>query len=78
MINAARLPKAIQAILSNYRGARVSGIPEAVIPDVLLRLAGAAAKLGRMPHRDGKRVPVYQQLAEALEQLGQLGEILRA
>ena len=28
---AMRLPKAIQAILSNYRGTRVSGIPEEAV-----------------------------------------------
>ena len=34
-----RLPKAIQAILSNYRGAKVSSVPEKDIPDVLVPLA---------------------------------------
>jgi hypothetical protein len=33
-----RLPKAIQCIIGNYRGAQVSGIPEPAIPDVLGRL----------------------------------------
>ncbi len=36
-----RLPKAIQAILSNYRGAHVTSIPENAIPDVLHRLPQA-------------------------------------
>jgi hypothetical protein len=75
MIDAARLPKAIQAILSNYRGARVSGIPESDIPEVLVRLARAAVALGRMPHQTGAPARVYRQLAEALEQLGRLGEV---
>jgi hypothetical protein len=74
-IDQKRLPKAIQAILSNYRGAKVSGIPEAAIPDVLVRLARAAAELGKMPGQRGETAPVYEQLAEALEQVGRLGEV---
>lgn len=71
-----RLPKAIQAILSNYRGVRVSGIPEADIPEVLVRLARAAARLGRMPHQSGETAPVYRQLADVLEQLGRLSGVI--
>jgi hypothetical protein len=37
-VDAKRLPKAVQAILSNYRGVKVSGIPEEAIPAVLARL----------------------------------------
>jgi hypothetical protein len=70
-----RLPKAVQAILSNYRGVQVSGIPEADIPDVLMRLARAAAQLGRMPHQSPDTAEVYRQLAAALEQLGRLDEV---
>ena len=70
-----RLPKAVQAILSNYRGAKVGGIPEAAIPDVLLRLARAASAAGKMPGQTGAPAPVYVQLAEALEQVGRLGEV---
>jgi hypothetical protein len=55
---------------------RVSGIPEADIPDVLVKLARAAARLGRMPHQSGETALVYRQLAEVLEQLGRLGEIV--
>ena len=69
-VDAKRLPKAIQAILSNYRGVKVSGIPEKDIPDVLDRLAKAAAQLGKMPGQSGDTAPAYQQLAEVLEQLG--------
>jgi hypothetical protein len=36
-VDAERLPKAIQAILSNYRGEKVAGIPEEAIPAVLLK-----------------------------------------
>ena len=71
-IDVRRLPKAVQAILSNYRGARVAGIPEAAIPDVLVRLACAAASLGRMPGQAGESAPIYEQLAAALEQEGRL------
>jgi hypothetical protein len=65
-----RLPKAIQCIISNYRGAQVSGIPEPAIPDVLSRLASAAASAGRMPSQSDSPARVYQQLAEVLAQLG--------
>jgi hypothetical protein len=70
-----RLPKAIQAILSNYRGAKVSSIPEVDIPDTLVRLGQAATCLGKMPHQSGEPALVYQQLADVLEQLGRLGEV---
>ncbi len=63
-----RLPKAIQAIITNYRGARISTIPEASIPDVLVRLAVAAERLGKMPHQGGKTAEAYELLADALEQ----------
>lgn len=69
-IDAERLPKAIQCILTNYRGARVSGIPEQAIPAVLSRLAQAAARAGHMPPAAANPAPVYRQLSEALEQLG--------
>jgi hypothetical protein len=71
-IDAKRLPKAIQAILSNYRGAKVGGIPEADIKDVLLRLAAAADSAGHMPPRAVAPAPVYQQLALVLDQLGSM------
>lgn len=64
-----RLPKAIQALLSNYRGAKVGSIPEAAIPAVLERLAIAAESLGRMPHQRGDTASIYVQFAEALEQI---------
>lgn len=70
-----RLPKAIQAILSNYRGTQVGGIPEEAIPEVLVRLAQAAARLGKMPHQCGETADVYHQLAEALDQLGRMHEV---
>ncbi len=68
-IDAKRLPKAIQCILTNYRGARVGGIPEESIPAVLARLAGAAGRAGHMSPGASNPAPVYRQLADALEQL---------
>lgn len=69
-----RLPKAIQCILTNYRGAKVGGIPERDIPEVLVRLAHAAASVGKMPHQDSGP-SVYGQLAGALDQFGRMDEI---
>ncbi len=43
-----RLPKAIQSILSNYRGTKVQGIPEEAIPAVLSRLGRAAFRTGHL------------------------------
>jgi ferredoxin-NADP reductase len=69
-VDAKRLPKAVQAILSHYRGRKVSGIPEEAIPAVLARLARAARQAGHMPPEACNPAPIYRQLAEALEQLG--------
>jgi hypothetical protein len=69
LVDERRLPKAIQAILSNYRGAKVSGIPEKDMPAVLGRLAEAAESLGRMPTQVADPAPAYVQLADAPEQL---------
>ena len=67
-IDAKRLPKAIQAILSNYRGASLLSVPDAAIPEVLRRLATAAEQLGKMPHQ-GSTAEVYEMLAQALKQV---------
>ena len=74
-VDARRLPKAVQAILSNYRGARVSSVPEAAIPDVLVRLACAAGSLGKLPDQTAEPASAYVQLVAALEQLGRLGDV---
>lgn len=71
-----RLPKAIQSILSNYRGVKVSAVPESAIPDVLVRLAHAATRLGKMPGQTGKPAAAYVQLTEALRQFGKLDDLL--
>jgi hypothetical protein len=72
----ARLPKAIQAILSNYRGAHVGSVPEAAIPEVLVTLARTAHQLGKLPADGPSTALAYVQLQEALEQLGRLSEAL--
>ena len=72
-----RLPKAVQAIVSNYRGAHVKGVPESAIPDVLVRLGRTAASLGKLPDRSATAAPAYVQLAAALDQLGRLDDVLQ-
>jgi hypothetical protein len=74
-VDARRLPKAVQSILSNYRGARVSSVPEAAIPDVLVRLASAAGSLGKLPDQTAEPASAYVQLVAALEQLERLDDI---
>ncbi len=66
----ARLPKAIQSILSNYRGTHVHGIPDSAVRGVLQRLAQAAGELGRLPSQTADAAPIYVSLAAALEQFG--------
>jgi hypothetical protein len=68
-----RLPKAIQSILSNYRGAKVS-IPREAVADVLVRLAVAAASLGKMPCQCEPTADAYVEAHEALAQLDRLAD----
>ena len=72
-----RLPKAIQALLTTYRGAKVGGIPESDLPAVLVCLARAAQAEGRMPPQANAPAPAYQLLAQVLEQLGLSDQITR-
>jgi hypothetical protein len=74
-VDVRRLPKAIEAILSNYRGAHASSIPESAIPDVLVCLGRAASEAGRMPGQAPEPAPAYVALARALDQMGRLVEI---
>ena len=69
-VDSKRLPKAIQALLSNYRGARVGGIPEPAMPEIFKRLASAAAAEGHLPPKNPQPAPAYQHLLEVLDQLG--------
>lgn len=71
-IDTKRLPKAIGAILSNYRGAQVTSIPEGAIPEVLVRLGRAAFTIGKL--NTTSAAPVYLHLTAALQQLGRLEE----
>ena len=65
-----RFPKAIQAILSNYRGSKLSrsSIPEEAIPDILINFAKVAESIGIMPHQNSRTSQCYHLLAEAVEQ----------
>jgi hypothetical protein len=65
-----RLPKAIQCLLTNYRGERVGSVPEAAVPDTLVRLAGAARRSGKLPDQNPATADIYRQLAAVLNQLG--------
>lgn len=69
-----RLPMAIQAVLRHYRGAQMS-LPAEHVPDVLVRLAGAAVRAGRMPHQDPTPADVYVALHRALVQTGRGADV---
>jgi hypothetical protein len=70
-----RLPKAIQSLYSNYRGAQVKTLPREAMPDVLVRLAIAAATLRKLPCQCADPSPAYVQAHQALEQLGRLADV---
>ncbi|NGX64067.1 MAG: hypothetical protein KR126chlam6_01491 [Candidatus Anoxychlamydiales bacterium] len=63
-----RLPKAIGSIISNYRGAKVKGIPEKEIPPILKKLEKAARKLRKMPDQYFQTAKTYHYFAEVLKQ----------
>ncbi len=69
-----RLPKAIQAILSNYRGVKVT-MPREAVGDVLVRLGVTAAELGKMPCQCHPAADAYVEAHEALDQLGRLSDV---
>lgn len=75
VIDLKRLPMAINAVLKTYRGVRAA-IPEAAVPDVLVRLAIAAKAAGRF-ERPCSAGPTdcYKWLAAVLEQEGRLADI---
>ena len=68
-VDAKRLPKAIGAILTNYRGAILSTVPEAAIPDVLAHLAAGAKEIGHMPDQRADAADLYRRLADVLQQV---------
>ncbi len=69
-----RLPKAIQSILSNYRGAKVS-IPREAVGDVLVRLGQVASSLGKMPCQYNPAASAYVEAHDALKQLDRLNDV---
>lgn len=69
-----RLSKAVQAILSNYRGAKVT-IPREAVPDVLVRLGKVSKDLGKMPCQNAATPACYREAHEALDQFGRLAEV---
>lgn len=77
-IDTGRLPGAIRAVVSNYRGAHIKSVPEEAIPDVLVRLGRAAWEAGKMPGQTPSPLGSYQQLNDVLYQLGRLDEIKRS
>jgi len=70
-----RLPKAIQSLYSNYRGAQVKTIPREAVPEVLVRLAIAAATLRKLPCQCADPSLAYVQAHQALEQFGRLADV---
>jgi hypothetical protein len=73
--DARRLPKAIQSLFSNYRGAQVKAIQREAVPDVLVRLATAAATLRKLPCQCADPSPAYVQAHNALQQFGRLTDV---
>lgn len=78
-VDTKRLPKAIQAVVSNYRGARLanSSIPEQAVPSTLLRLAHAAAQTGHWPIHAGS-ADAYLRLDAHLRQLDLVDRVQEA
>ncbi len=74
-VDVAHLPGAIRAVVTNYRGAHMR-IPESAIPNVLVRLGKAAAKMSKLPTQTPSPSKSYQQLYDALYQMGRLEEVL--
>jgi hypothetical protein len=70
-----RLPAAIEAVTTGYRGKTVAGIPDDQVPDVLVKLEKAAVKAGKMPFQNHKAAAVYRELEVRLQKLGRLDEI---
>lgn len=69
-----RLPKAIQSILSNYRGAQVA-IPDTDVGDVMVRLGIAAKMLRKMPCQHAPVASAYLEAHRLLDQLDRLPDV---
>ena len=70
-----RLSGAIRAVLTNYRGTHAKTVPEAAMPNVLVRLGKAAAEARKLPGQTPSPLESYKVLYEALHQLGRLDEV---
>jgi hypothetical protein len=75
-VDGKRLPKAIGAVIRDYRSEQVKGLPEQHVGQVLARLASAALRTGRMPEQDPTPADIYVALRERLDQLGIVGDIV--
>jgi hypothetical protein len=74
-VDAKRLPKAIGAVIRDYRSQQVKGLTEDHTAQVLVRLATAAVRTGRMPHQNPTPAEVYVALLDQLRQLGRTGDV---
>ncbi len=72
--DAKRLPKAIQCIVTSYRGANVS-IPREACGEVMVLLAKAAKDLRRLPCQNASTATVYRNAHEFLEQWNLLSRV---
>lgn len=69
-VDTRRLPKAIGAVIRDYRSQQVSGMTEHQTSQTLIRLADAALRAGRMPHQDPTPADIYVALLAHLRQAG--------
>lgn len=62
-------------MIRDYRSQQVKGLTEDHIPDILVRLAAAAVRIGRMPHQDPTPADTYVALLDQLRQLDRTAEV---
>jgi hypothetical protein len=74
-VDARRLPKAIGAVIRDYRSQQVKGLPESHTAQVLVLLATAAVRLNRMPHQDPTPADIYVALLDHLRRLDRLTDV---
>jgi hypothetical protein len=74
-VDAKRLPKAIGAVIRDYRSQQVKGLTEEHTGQVLVTLAGAAVRTGRMPHQDPTPAEIYVALLDHLRQIGRASDV---
>jgi hypothetical protein len=74
-VDAKRLPKAIGAVIRDYRSRQVKGLTDEHTGQVLVTLAGAAVRTGRMPHQDPTPAEIYVALLDHLRQIGRDREV---